>query len=240
MGRTSSARKRMAFSSCCGSLTPSISKIRTPIRLFERPRRTPRLGSLCSSKKRFSVSPSVSGSRISPETTRPASSGSRYTSTSSGTPLLTTSAAAIWDAPILRPTTRFVRLSRRSFAGFGLGSLPRLRPKRRGSSSTTAGVGSARSDPCGSTAKTSDSSTGSRCGSGSASGVGSGSCSVSCWSSGSEAGSYATCASCSCSWPYAARRSMTAPSNERSTSSSACSSSSFPGRSSSISRSRRA
>ena len=53
------------------------------MRLFESPRRMPRFGSLCSSKKRLRASPSVSGSRISPDTTTPGSRGSRKTWTSS-------------------------------------------------------------------------------------------------------------------------------------------------------------
>ena len=43
--------------------------------------------------------------RSSPPTTRSPSSSSRATWTSSGAPLLTTRAAAIWEAPIFRPTS---------------------------------------------------------------------------------------------------------------------------------------
>ncbi len=87
---------------------------RTPMRLLEIPSRMPFFGSLCSSKNRESALERAIGSRISPETTTPGSSGSRTASTSSATPLLTTRAAAIWDAPILRPMSFFARFG--SFA----------------------------------------------------------------------------------------------------------------------------
>src|SRR5579884_1083406 len=84
-----------------------MSRTRTPI-LFEAiPSRTPFFGSLCRAKNAFSASPSASGSRSSPATTTPGASGSRASCSSSATPLFETRAAAICDAPTLRPTSRF-------------------------------------------------------------------------------------------------------------------------------------
>src|SRR5256714_1773181 len=98
--------------------------MRTPIRLLAMPRRTPLRGSLCRAKKIFSAVPSASGSRSSPPTTTPVASGSRAICWSSAAPLFEMRAAASWDAPILRPTTRlalwplFARLN----VGFGVES----------------------------------------------------------------------------------------------------------------------
>src|SRR4051794_35615721 len=105
IGSASCARKRTALPSCVGSSTPDSSKMRTPTRLFAMPRRTPRRGSFSARKKSFSAVASFSGSRSSPPTTTPCSSGTRARWTSSFEPLLTTCAAAICEAPILRPTT---------------------------------------------------------------------------------------------------------------------------------------
>ena len=194
----------------------------------------PRFGSLCSSKKRLRASPSASGSRISPDTTTPGSRGSRKTWTSSGAPLLTTCAAAICEAPILRPTSFFVRLSVVALRGFEPAS--RRRPKRRGSG-TNAGAGSCRSGSGTSTAKLSAASRRPK-----ATGAGGSAC-----TGDSGSGADSGVGSDSTSWPYAARRSITSASNETlvsSSSSEAGSSrsvaSSYPSRcSSSIRRSRR-
>src|SRR6266540_6659869 len=105
---------------------PTMSNVRTPMRLFAIPRRTPRFGSLCLAKKSLSASASASASRSSPPTTMPGSSGCRATCSSSAEPLLATRAAASWDAPIFRPTSRFEPLppprgafALRSFGCFG-------------------------------------------------------------------------------------------------------------------------
>src|SRR5438445_11227886 len=84
-----------------------MSKVRTPMRLLAMPSRTPLRGNLCFAKKTFSASPSASGSRNSPPTTMPGASASRATCCNSTTPLFETRAAAICDAPILRPTSFF-------------------------------------------------------------------------------------------------------------------------------------
>ena len=69
--------------------------------------RTSFFGSFSSSKNAFTAFESASRSRTSPSTTIPAASGRRASSTSSCPPSVsTTTAAAIWEAPILRPTTR--------------------------------------------------------------------------------------------------------------------------------------
>ena len=75
------------------------------MRFVPMPRRMPRRGSLFSVKKLSSAAASAATSRTSPPTTMPGSSGTRASCTSSrGPPLLTTREAAIWEAPILRPT----------------------------------------------------------------------------------------------------------------------------------------
>ena len=79
--------------------------MRTPIRLFAIPSRTALLGSLFLRKKAFSAATSSSGSRSSPPTTTPRSSGIRAIRTTFGPPLFTIWAAAIWEAPIFRPTS---------------------------------------------------------------------------------------------------------------------------------------
>ena len=84
---------------------PSSSKTRTPIRLLASPSRTPRFGSLFCAKKSLSASASFSGSRSSPPTTIPGSSGPRASWTSCAEPLLSTRAAASCEAPIFRPTS---------------------------------------------------------------------------------------------------------------------------------------
>ena len=76
------------------------------------PSRTPFFGSLCFAKNSLSCSASDSKSRSSPPTTIPSCSGSRASWRSCGEPLFCTRAAAIWEAPILRPTTVcFARLA---------------------------------------------------------------------------------------------------------------------------------
>ena len=79
--------------------------MRTPIRLFEIPRRTQLRGSLFLRKNVFRAEASCSGSRSSPPTTTPRSIGIRAIRTTFGPPLLTTWAAAICDAPSLSPTS---------------------------------------------------------------------------------------------------------------------------------------
>ena len=71
IGSVSCARKRIAFASCRGSSMPVISKVRTPMRLFAMPRRTPRFGSLCFAKSSLSAAARPSMSRNSPPTTTP-------------------------------------------------------------------------------------------------------------------------------------------------------------------------
>src|SRR5512132_2219113 len=98
-----------------------MSTVRTPMRLVPRPSRMPRRGSLLSVKKRSSAVASALTSRTSPPTTTPGSSGTRASCTSfaGGPPLLTTREAAIWEAPILRPTIScFRRRLRLALLGF--------------------------------------------------------------------------------------------------------------------------
>ena len=72
----------------------------------ESPSRTFLTGRWASLKNVFNARTRASGSRSSPPTTTPCSSGRRATSTSAGrSPLPDTTAAAICDAPTLRPTT---------------------------------------------------------------------------------------------------------------------------------------
>ena len=104
IGRASCPLNRTALSSCFPS-TPSMSMMRTPIRLLAMPRRTPRWGSLCSRKNALSSLASDSVSRTSPPTTIPRSSGRCASLTSSACPLFTTSAAASFAAPMVRPTS---------------------------------------------------------------------------------------------------------------------------------------
>ena len=93
---------------------PVTSNVRTPIRLLAIPSRTPRFGSLCAAKNAFSATASASGSRSSPLTTIPCSSGTRAACRSSGDSALRIRAAAIWEPPILRPTSCLPPLPRES------------------------------------------------------------------------------------------------------------------------------
>src|SRR5690242_5601933 len=87
-----------------------MSTVRTPIRLVPMPRRMPRRGRLFSVKNSSSAVASAVTLRTSPATTTPGSSGTRASCTSfAGPPLLTTREAAIWEAPILRPTISCLR-----------------------------------------------------------------------------------------------------------------------------------
>ena len=80
-----------------------------PMRLVPMPSRMPRRGSLFSVKKRSSAVASAGTLRTSPPTTTPGSSGTRASCTSFAEPLLTTREAAIWEAPILSPTSSCFR-----------------------------------------------------------------------------------------------------------------------------------
>jgi hypothetical protein len=91
------------------------------MRLVPMPSRMPRRGSLFSVKKLSSSAASAATLRTSPLTMIPGSSGTRASWTSFGCvpPLLTIREAAIWEAPILRPTIScFLRRLRFSLLGF--------------------------------------------------------------------------------------------------------------------------
>ena len=90
------------------------------MRLLAIPSRTALRESLFLRKNVFSAAASSSGSRSSPPTTMPRSSGIRAIRTTLGPPLLTTCAAAICEAPIFRPTSSRCRF----------GAWPCARPSR--------------------------------------------------------------------------------------------------------------
>ena len=99
----------MALASWRGSSTSGRSKTRTPVRLEPMPRRTFLRGRSAAEKKAAISLASASESRTSPPTTTSGGSVCRAALTSFGLPLLTTTAAASWDAPTLSPTTCLCR-----------------------------------------------------------------------------------------------------------------------------------
>ncbi len=100
------------------SATPVISIVRTPIRVFASPSRTPFRGRSLAEKRSLSAVARPAGSRTSPPLTMPSASGAWATRTSFLPPLLTTWAAVSPPASIFRPTisagigVRFVCLGR--------------------------------------------------------------------------------------------------------------------------------
>src|SRR3954447_9855105 len=98
-----------------------MSNERTPIRFVAIPRCTPRRDSLWVRKSSPSADASAGMSRTSPATTMPGASGMRATCVSlAEPPSFTTREAAIWEAPILRPTISCFRARLRSAPPAGL------------------------------------------------------------------------------------------------------------------------
>ena len=114
-----------------------MSRVRTPMRLLERPMRTLPFGSFSSSKNDRTAPASALSSRTSPSTTMPAASGRRARPSSSWPRSVSvTTAAASCEAPIFSPTTL------RPLPLWRLGAFSDLRlrdPKRPGAARCVVG-----------------------------------------------------------------------------------------------------